>query len=439
MINRKGKGATMQCPSLVTLSVSLLMLLLLSAGPAAGKTLYVKTSGKDSASCIAADPCQTITHAVSVAASGDTIAVGAGTFAEGDGILINKDLTIAGGWFLATRVILGWIDKSQKFVPVIFIGPSAKVKLTNLTISGGSRGGIDNFGNLTLTNVWITNNTGSVGAGVSNAADATLLMTNVGITHNSGPAGLVNVGTAFLIDARVEATSPLPQYAGGGIVNKGTLLVNRGLIAGNNGAGLHQYGETLTDCTATAYLINVTISGNQHRGIDAECGQLILRHVTVAANTAPTGAGGLQIRYTIPVLDNSIVATNSGKQCYLTGEVSEVKGISISHSLIGDDSCIAFPPPHNLVGVDPKLSALVYRAGDDLIAKLFHIGANRVQALLPGSPAIDSGADALCTYPISLFGEGWLTDQLGAKRPVDGDGDGKARCDMGAYEYQPPK
>src|SRR4029077_19413921 len=65
MINRKGKGATMRpCPSLVTLSVSLLTLLLLSAGPAAGKTLYVKTSGNDSGSCTATAPCKTITHAV---------------------------------------------------------------------------------------------------------------------------------------------------------------------------------------------------------------------------------------------------------------------------------------------------------------------------------------------------------------------------------------
>jgi hypothetical protein len=438
MINRKGKGATMRpCPSLVTLSVSLLMLFLLSAGPAAGKTLYVKTFGNDSASCTAAAPCRTVRHAVSVADSGDTIAVGAGTFGEGEGISILKDLTIAGPWFLATRVTLGLIDRSQKFRPVFNIEPGAKAKLSNLTISGGSGGGITNQGSLTLTNVWVTNNTG--GNGVTNSPDATLSMTNVGVAHNSGFNGLDNRGTAFLVDSRVEATSRLGSFPGHGIYNAGTMIVSRGLIAGNDGTGFIQPGQS-TECTAAAYLINVTISGNRNSGIFAGCGQLILRHVTIAANTAPGGAAaGLRVQYTTPVLENSIVATNGGKQCGFLGD----KSIEISYSLVGDDSCTFFLFPGstagNLVGVDPKLSALAYRVGEDLIVKLFHIGANRVQALLPGSPAIDSGADALCTTPFAVNGGGSLIDQLGVQRPVDGDGDGKARCDMGAYEYQPPK
>ena len=148
---------------LATLSVSLLMLPHVSAGFAVGKTLYVKTSGKDSASCTSPDPCRTIGRAVLVADSGDTIALGAGTFGEGKSIRINKDLTIAGPWFLATRVILGWIDRSQTFASVFHIEPDAKVNLTGLTISTGSSGGIWNQGNLTLTNVWITNNTGGPG------------------------------------------------------------------------------------------------------------------------------------------------------------------------------------------------------------------------------------------------------------------------------------
>jgi hypothetical protein len=260
-------------------------------------------------------------------------------------------------------------------------------------------------------------------------------MTNVGITHNSGDAGLDNRGFALLVDSRVETTSRLGSFAGNGIYNEGTLIVSRGLIAGNDGIGFSQSSPPW-DCTATTYLLNVTISGNRNSGIDAGCGQLILRHVTVAANTAQTGAGGLHVRDMIPVLENSIVATNSGKQCFYHGDQS----IDISYSLVGDDSCTFFLFPGstvgNLIGVDPKLSALAYPAGEDWIPKLFHIGANRAQALLPGSPAIDRGADALCTDPISLFGEGWLTDQFGTARPVDGDGDGAARCDMGAYEYK---
>src|SRR5262245_19962873 len=116
--------------ALVTLGVSLLMLDL-SAGLAAGKTLYVKTSGKDTASCTATDPCKTISHAVAVAAAGDTISVGAGTFIETDNIAILKDLAIAGGWWLGTRVSL-WIDPNQAPRTVFKIESGGKVKLTGL-------------------------------------------------------------------------------------------------------------------------------------------------------------------------------------------------------------------------------------------------------------------------------------------------------------------
>jgi hypothetical protein len=49
-------------------------------------------------------------------------------------------------------------------------------------------------------------------------------------------------------------------------------------------------------------------------------------------------------------------------------------------------------------------------------------------SLLPGSPAIDAGDPSF----------GINADFLGAPRPVDGNGDGVAVQDQGAFEYQPP-
>lgn len=55
------------------------------------------------------------------------------------------------------------------------------------------------------------------------------------------------------------------------------------------------------------------------------------------------------------------------------------------------------------------------------------LGGLPIHALLPGSPAIDAGDDALCP----------ATDQRGVSRPLDGDEDGTPQCDIGAYELDP--
>jgi hypothetical protein len=43
------------------------------------------------------------------------------------------------------------------------------------------------------------------------------------------------------------------------------------------------------------------------------------------------------------------------------------------------------------------------------------------------SPVIDAGDNAACP----------AVDQRGVARPIDGDGDGVAVCDIGAVEYEP--
>ena len=48
--------------------------------------------------------------------------------------------------------------------------------------------------------------------------------------------------------------------------------------------------------------------------------------------------------------------------------------------------------------------------------------------LTASSPAIDAGDPAACP----------VRDIRGVPRPIDGDGDGSAICDMGAYEWWSP-
>jgi len=70
------------------------------------------------------------------------------------------------------------------------------------------------------------------------------------------------------------------------------------------------------------------------------------------------------------------------------------------------------PGPHD-IAADPRLTGPL-------------AGTAYGMALAAGSPAIDAGDNAVCPG----------TDIRGASRPVDGDGDGVAECDMGAYEWR---
>jgi len=70
--------------------------------------------------------------------------------------------------------------------------------------------------------------------------------------------------------------------------------------------------------------------------------------------------------------------------------------------------------------VDPQLAPL----GDNG-------GPSQTHALLGGSPALDAANPAGCT---DAQGQTLTIDQRSSGRTVDGDGDGTARCDVGAFE-----
>jgi predicted outer membrane repeat protein len=167
-----------------------------------------------------------------------------------------------------------------------------------------------------------------------------------------------------------------------------------------------------------ANLTNSTVSGNtaggRGGGILAPAAALL--NCTVVENIAFGGGGLCHDPGGTFTLRNSIVALNlDGLQT-----VADVQGdfLSEGHNLIGDGIGGVGFISTDIVGtstspIDPKIGALKNNGGP-----------TKTHALLAGSKAIDRGDNSLLP----------LTDQRGFPRVKDGNGDGIAVVDIGAFE-----
>jgi hypothetical protein len=207
---------------------------------------------------------------------------------------------------------------------------------------------------------------------------------------------------------------------GGGIINQGNLTITSSTISGNSsttlGGGIHNYGGALT-------VAQSTISGNSSTrlggGVYSRYG-LTVNHSTISGNFSTAGGGGI-LGFGV-ALNHSIVAGNTGGGAPTPTDV--LGSATLSFSLLGVDTAVTITGAIgvNLIGtaalpIDPLLGPLAD-----------HGGPTMTHALLPGSPAIDTGD------PTAVPGAGGvpLHDQRGAPFPRVAGG----QIDMGAFEYQ---
>ncbi|MEM9303021.1 MAG: Ig-like domain-containing protein [Pseudomonadota bacterium] len=186
----------------------------------------------------------------------------------------------------------------------------------------------------------------------------------------------------------------------------------------NDGAAVFSFGDRST-------LVNVTVTGGVGGGLAFTTGNHELTHVTIVGNESGGGwsdvAGALSVYGDATVtLTNSILARNivgpfgNGPNCGVEGTL-----VSGGGNLFGDlDQCpVAFERRDRQVP-DPKLGPTAIRKR----------GLPTRDPLLE-SLAVDRALSSACV----------AADAVGTPRPVDGDGDGVAACDIGAAELLPDR
>ena len=330
---------------------------------------------------------------------------------------ITGNITIRGSGAATTTIDANGFDR------ILHVLSGATVTIQEVMITGGNTtvsggGGIRNDGGmLTITDSSIIGNAAPLGGGINSVLGDTIITSSTisGNTATVG-AGIRNHrGTMTVADTTISDNTAIS--VGGGIENSwGNMIVTNTTICGNtgraSGGGIYGGGMTIT---------NSTISGNTSwvgGGIFAG-GGVSISNSTMTANTATYYGGGIHLDYPYVALtlDNTILAGNTagtGPDAY--SPHGDIK--SRGHNLIGNNDFNFTPEATDLVGspgtpIDPLIGPL-----QD------HGGPTVTHALLPGSPAIDAGENV--GIP--------LTDQRGVARPQDGNKDGLAVTDIGAFE-----
>ena len=314
---------------------------------------------------------------------------------------------------------------------------SGNVTLTTSFVTGNSTGsdggGIRTIsGDVRLKNSSVSENTsGNHGGGIhTDTGSVTVMKSNVFANTSTNVGGGIGStsGEVSLIASNISGndTTGNGGYGGGIYARDGDVTLSSSTVNGNTTVGEFAVGGGIAAVFGMVSLTNTTVSYNSSAsdggGIWTSSSPVTISHSTISKNTADSDGGGVWVRNTIDnpplTMENSIVAGNTAGEA-VPDILPDIQGtLTINYSIIG----IAV----GLQTITGNLGNLIGTAASPINPELAPLdnngGPTQTHALMPSSPAINTGEPNIASAP--------EYDQRGFSfsRIIDG------QIDMGAVE-----
>ncbi|MEZ5060246.1 MAG: hypothetical protein R2700_01810 [Solirubrobacterales bacterium] len=395
---------------------------------------------------------QAALNAAATNAGPDKVSIGPGTFTSTANTALTYNPSAAGN-----NVEIAGQGPSTILSPTTTIGytfllagtGATSNSMHDLTVTIAPGSGAGTAGILLTQNASADLHDISVAQAAPNGSSAAVILNQGSILRNSavslpriGTAGLSTygvvsssaAGTGVPVVRDSTVTADIGASAGQGVAGLERLLVERNRINASIGVTTAQGGEVavrdtliklLPDTANPSYssvglYSDIFLSGNTTATIDA-------KNVTIVGGSSPNDIGVWSIASSSggPIVDASLSSSiladvetslkRTGAQgvATLEAEYSDFDPATISSTNSGGSGILTQGPGN--VNLAP---GFVDAAGGDF-------------SLASSSPLIDIGD------PAPLGGDESATDLAGNPRILDGNGDGTARRDMGAFEFVP--